>query len=86
MLSGVDTHKCMYTHTRTLISHFQEAKHTSIMYCHELVLHGQTLYSGRALSSRDEKRPQEKGLEQFTGSTGTAISAVVMGVDCIVVF
>ena len=51
-----------------------------------LVSHGQTLYLRRALSIRDDKRPRKKGLEQFTVSTGTAISVVVMGVDCIVVF
>jgi len=36
-----------------------------------LVSRGQTLYSCRALSIRDYKRPHEKGLEQFTVCIGT---------------
>ena len=35
---------------------------------------------------RDDKRLHKKGLEQFTGSTGTATNIVMMGVDCIMVF
>ena len=44
-----------------------------------LVSRGQTLYSRRALSIRDDKRPREKGLEQFTVSTGTDASEVSIG-------
>ena len=51
-----------------------------------IVSRGQTLYSRRALSIIDDKRPRYNALEQFTGSSGTATSVVVMGVNCIVVF
>jgi len=37
----------------------------------ELVSRGQTLYSRRALSIRNYKRPREKGLKQFTVCAGT---------------
>ena len=38
---------------------------------------GQTLFSRRALSIRDDKRLREKGLKQFTASTGRATGTMV---------
>ena len=66
------------------INYFHDSQfYASINHHTDIVLLGQTFYSCRALSIRDDKHLREKGLEQFTGSTDTATSVVVMGVDCI---
>ena len=71
-----------FVHRYRISYHHISVTHT----CGQIVsARGQTLYLCKVLSIRDDKRPREKGLEQFTASTGTATS-VVMDVDCIVVF